>query len=103
MRFAFTHSHAFPGSRVAVEEDGAEGCLVEFGDGTTVIGRWRCDGEAIELEIPAYRTARGNPVDARRWRLVRSTGSEWRSRRSGQDGPGLSGEGAPSPARSDLR
>ena len=34
LRFAFTLSHAFPGGRVAVEEDGAEGCLIEFGDGT---------------------------------------------------------------------
>ncbi len=85
MRFVFTHSHAFPGARVALHEDGTEGpgCLVEFGDGTAVIGQWAREDEAIGLDIPGYRTAKGNPVAARRWRLTRSAGGEWRSRPRG--------------------
>jgi hypothetical protein len=45
MRFVFLHSHAFLRGCVAVEDDGSDGleCLVEFGDGVTIIGRWRRD------------------------------------------------------------
>ncbi len=43
MRFIFFHSHAFPGARVIVEDDGESDsqCLAEFGDGATVIVDWR--------------------------------------------------------------
>lgn len=42
MRFVFPHSHAFPGGRVVVDDDAKDGaeCLVEFGDGITVIAEW---------------------------------------------------------------
>ncbi len=84
MRFIFPHSHAFPGGRVAVEDDaqsGPEG-LVEFGDGATVIADWRRAGDAIHLSVPAYRTAKGTEVAARNWRLVQREDGVWRSERA---------------------
>jgi hypothetical protein len=81
MRFVFPHSHAFPRGRVSVEDDGSDGseCLVEFGDGVTVIGRWQRGGEAIDLHVPAYRTARDTQVVAHDWRLVQRKDGVWRS------------------------
>jgi hypothetical protein len=81
MRFVFPHSHAFRNGRVAVDDDGREGpdCLVEFGDGVSVIAEWRPDDDAIRLAIPDYRTARGALVTARTWRLARGKDGLWRS------------------------
>lgn len=72
MRFTFTHSHAFPRGRVAVEDDGDAdpACLVEFGDGVTVVAAWQRDGADILLDVPAYQTARGTRIDPHRWCLV---------------------------------
>lgn len=83
MRFAFPYSHAFPGGRVTVDDDAAQGaeCLVEFGDGIAVIAAWSSDDGAIRLRIPAYRTAKGTEVAARDWRLVRRKDGAWRSER----------------------
>ncbi|MGO4562991.1 hypothetical protein [Rhizobiales bacterium 3FA27D7] len=85
MRFAFPHSHAFPRGRVDVEDDGSGGpeCLVEFGDGMTVIARWHRNGEAIDLNVPTYRTARGTQVAAHDWRLSRRKDGVWRAERRG--------------------
>lgn len=87
MRFAFPHSHAFPGGRVIVDDDGTAGpeCLVEFGDGVTVVSEWRPAGDAMDLEIPAHRTAKGTRIAARRWRLVRRKDGAWRSERASGD------------------
>jgi hypothetical protein len=83
MRFVFPHSHAFPRGRVTVEDDGSEGpdCLVEFGDGVTIIGRWQRDGEAIDLHVPAYRTSKGTRVAAHDWRLTQRKDGMWRLER----------------------
>lgn len=83
MRFVFPHSHAFRRGRVTVEDDGKAGpeCLVEFGDGVTVIAEWQADDEAIRLSVPGYRTAKGTRVTARRWRLARGADGLWRSER----------------------
>ena len=84
MRFRFPHSHAFPGGRVAVEDDARPGPdgLVEFGDGITVIARCRRTRDAIDLSVPAYRTAKGTQIAARHWRLVRRKDGAWRSERA---------------------
>lgn len=84
MRFVFPHSHAFPGGRVVVEGDAGTGpeCLVEFGDGVTVIAEWRAASDVIHLSVPAYRTAKGTQVVARNWRLVQRKGRVWRSERA---------------------
>ncbi|WP_454685495.1 hypothetical protein [Ancylobacter moscoviensis] len=85
MRFIFTHSHVFPGASVTLDDDGKHGpgCLVEFGDGSTVIAEWHmADGDAI-LQLPAYRTAKGTTVAGRDWRLVRRPDGTWRSERIG--------------------
>ncbi|WP_337185322.1 hypothetical protein [Phenylobacterium sp.] len=81
MRFQFPHSHGYPNGRVSVEDDGkaAPDCLVEFGDGVTVIAEWRPDGDAIRLAVPGYRTARGALVSARTWRVARGKDGHWRS------------------------
>ena len=83
MRFVFSHSHAFPGGRVAVDDDAKTSpeCLVEFGDGITVISEWQRLGNAIRLRVPAYRTAEGTRVAARDWRLVQRKDGVWRSER----------------------
>lgn len=83
MRFVFPHSHAFPRGHVAVDDDGSDGpeCLIEFGDGVTVIGRWRRSGEAIDLHVPTYRTARGTQVAGHDWRLSQRKDGVWRSER----------------------
>jgi hypothetical protein len=84
MRFMFPHSHAFPGGRVVVENDAKPGpeCLVEFGDGMTVIAEWRSADDAMRLSIPTYRTAKGTQVAARNWRLVQRKDGVWRSQRA---------------------
>lgn len=83
MRFAFPHSHAFPGGRVTVDDDGKSGpeCLVEFGDGVTVIAEWRRSASNIVLSVPSYRTARGAQVAPKTWRLAQRKDGIWRSQR----------------------
>lgn len=83
MRFLFPHSHAFRRGRVTVDDDGkaAPECLVEFGDGVTVIAEWRKDEADIQLSVPDYRTAKGTLVTARTWRLTRGKDGLWRSER----------------------
>jgi len=81
MRFAFPHSHAFRRGRVVVDDDDKTEpeCLVEFGDGITVIAEWRYVGETISLSIPTYRTAKRTQVSPRVWRLVQGKDGVWRS------------------------
>lgn len=69
---------------MVVEDDAKTGpeCLVEFGDGVTVIAEWRLVNDAIHLFVPAYRTAKGTPVAARNWRLVQRKDGVWRSERT---------------------
>ncbi|MBN8956158.1 MAG: hypothetical protein J0H17_06175 [Rhizobiales bacterium] len=83
MRFVFPHSHAFRRGHVSVDDDKKAGpeCLVEFGDGVTVIAEWRAVDDAIHLAIPAYRTAKGTQVTSRTWRLVQGRDGQWRSER----------------------
>lgn len=83
MRFVFPHSHAFRNGRVTVGDDGKAipECLVEFGDGITVIANWQGDGDAIQLSVPDYHTAKGTLVVARTWRLARGKDGLWRSQR----------------------
>lgn len=83
MRFSFPYSHAFPGGRVSVDADDAEegACEVAFADGVIVTGTWRREDDALCLDVPAYRTARGNAVAEHRWRLLRSKDG-WRAQRN---------------------
>lgn len=83
MRFLFPHSHAFRKGRVTVDDDGkaAPDCLVEFGDGVTIIAEWQAEGDAIRLAVPDYRTARGTLVTARIWRHAKGKDGNWRSER----------------------
>jgi len=82
MRFMFPHSHAFRRGRVTVDDDRNAGpeCLVEFGDGTTVIAEWRAEDEGVlRLSIPDYRTAKNTLVAARTWRIAKGEDDAWRS------------------------
>ena len=83
MRFTFPHSHAFPGGRVAVAEEGGDpaACMVEFSDGVTVIAGYRRIGEDIVLDVPSYRTSKGTLVAARRWRNSKRSDGIWRTAR----------------------
>lgn len=82
VRFSFPHSHAFPGARVIVADDGlAEGeCLVEFGDGGMVLASFRRCGGALLLKVPTYRTVRGSEVGTRQWLIELLNGENWRAR-----------------------
>ncbi len=81
MRFTFPHSHAYPGGRVAISDDGETGSegMVTFGDGVTVIAEWRSQGDGIHLSVPAYRTAKGTRIAAKSWRLTQRKDGVWRS------------------------
>lgn len=81
MRFMFPHSHAFRRGRVIVEDypKTAPECLVEFGDGVTVMGEWQPSGDEIELTVPVYRTAKGTVIPSKTWKLARGHDGEWRS------------------------
>lgn len=82
MHITFSHSHAFERSKARIsDEDQAAPCHVEFADGVVVTARASRDGDDILLDVPAYRTAAGNDVEARAWRMVRSGDEEWRSER----------------------
>ena len=85
MRFTFPHSHAFSGGQLTVQDDAAPGpsCMVEFGDGTMVIGELAnaADGH-YDVNVPDYKTAKGHTVKARSWRIARRGGEGvWRSMR----------------------
>lgn len=84
MRFTFTHSHAFPGGRVAVDDDGtaAPACIVEFGDGVIVLAEWHRDAADILLKIPAYKTAQGSEIGPKHWRLSQREDGSWRTNRA---------------------
>lgn len=83
MRFIFTHSHAFPGGMVVIENLATSGAAagVEFADGAALEAECQRDGTDLILEIPAYRTAKGTAVGAHRWRVVRDETGTWHSRR----------------------
>lgn len=83
MRFSFPHSYVFHGGHVRVEDgEAAEGmCVVEFSDGVAMIGEWHPDGDDIVLAVPAYCTAKGTDVEARRWRLTQNEDGHWISHR----------------------
>lgn len=72
MQFSFPYSHAFPGGRVRIDDgDAAEGaCEVAFADGVILTGVWRREDDGFRLDVPAYRTARGNAVAAHHWRVM---------------------------------
>lgn len=87
MRFIFPHSHAFDGGKLTVEDDGTSGssCLIEFADGTTVIGELvGALGDSYTIKVPAYETAKRNTVTAHTWHITKGiTGSVWRSMHAG--------------------
>ena len=86
MRFIFPKSHAFEGGRLTLEEGDphASSCLVEFGDGVTVTGKVARENDGnYRIEVPAYKTVKGNAIDARRWRISRSQDGGWCAKRMG--------------------
>ena len=83
LQIMFPFSHAFDRSKVYLTDaDQLKPCLVEFADGVVVTASAsEKEGDAILLDIPAYRTAAGNDIAPRSWRLVRSDDGIWRSER----------------------
>jgi hypothetical protein len=79
----FPHSHAFRRDRISVDDDRkvGPGCLVEFGDGVTVIAEWHPVEGAIHLSIPTYRIAKETEVAPQTWRLVLDNDGYWRLER----------------------
>ena len=82
MRFqlSHTHTHAYPGCRVRIAEEGVESEeLAEFSDGVIVACRHRREGDAIILTISPHRTARGTNIDEKTWKLLPETQKgEWK-------------------------
>ncbi len=72
MIIGFTHTHAYPGAKAKLHEAGtlaAGPCTVEFSDGTRVPAALHRAGESWELDVAAYRTARGTAIAGKRWRM----------------------------------
>lgn len=77
-RFSANDSHLYPGAllrdldvsrEVPLSSD--DELLVEFSDGVIARGRLLEVGtDAVVLQMPLYRTARGADVQARAWRVV---------------------------------
>lgn len=87
MRFSFPYSHAFHGSRVAVEvgRRATTNCTVEFGDGSVVIGECRqTDERAFLLSVPRYVTAKGTEMAPKQWRIVNVVSDVWRAERTAE-------------------
>ncbi|MFT3976976.1 MAG: hypothetical protein QM688_07675 [Sphingomonas bacterium] len=84
VRFHFPKSHIFPGARLTVEDDGETGahCMLEFGDGVTILADVSPQADGYFLTVPDYRTAKGTLVAARTWRLLRRAGDDWRADRA---------------------
>lgn len=77
-RFSTNDSHLYPGallrdldaSREVPLSPGDE-LLVEFSDGVIARGRLlEVGSDAVVLQMPLYRTARGTEVQARTWRIL---------------------------------
>lgn len=81
MHLIFSHSHAFNGARLTVDEDipTEATCLVEFSDGVTVVADLAIKEDAIEIGVPSYRTSSGHLVKEARWRIVRTPNGDWKS------------------------
>ena len=82
VQITFSHSHAFEGAKAHIsDEDQTMPCHVEFADGVVVMAKASSKGDDILLDVPTYRTAAGNDVEARSWRMVPSGDGDWRAKR----------------------
>ena len=74
----FSHTHIYQGALARADAPlagrGETACLVEFADGVQVRARLTGEGDALCLAVPAYRTARGTRIAARRWRFAAAPG-----------------------------
>ena len=72
MIIGFTRTHAYPGAKAKLHEAGtlaAGPCAVEFSDDAQVPAALHRAGENRELDVAAYRTARGTAIAGKRWRM----------------------------------
>lgn len=83
LRLSFPYSHAFKGGQLTLADDGDPHgeCIVEYGDGITVIGQVVDHDVAFyDVAVPEYMTAKGSIVVAHTWRIMQRDGeSVWRS------------------------
>ena len=90
MRIVLFHTHAYPGCRLRAEParfpTGEGEVIVEFSDGTVLAGRYRREIDEVVLSIPAYKTARGTSIVAKRWVLNSLGNDEWKVARRLADG-----------------
>ncbi len=71
MRFEFANTHAYPGCRVRLADEGnADETLVQFSDGAIAQGRYSRDAGAIRLTVMPYTTARGTGIVEKSWTLA---------------------------------
>lgn len=80
MRFQLSHTHAYPGCRVRIAEEGVYGEeTAEFSDGVIVPCLHKREGDAIVLTISPHRTARGTDIGEKSWRLLPDSASgDWK-------------------------
>lgn len=85
MRFAFPYTHAYPGGRVVLEDDGAPPPhgVVSFNDGTSLMARWQPMPEGYLLSVPGHTSAKGTPVPPRDWLVTEHPDGYWKATRSG--------------------
>ncbi|WP_199085830.1 hypothetical protein [Bosea sp. ASV33] len=80
MKVIVAATHCYPGCRVRIEERGQNpSALVEFSDGTIVLGELDTTDGVTLLTVPSYRTARGTRIEIKTWRLEPGSGAGcWR-------------------------
>lgn len=81
--FRFSHTHAYPGCRVAVHGIGRKGhgsAQAEFRDGVVVAVRFARAGPAeIRLTVAAHVTRAGTAIVEKTWLLARGAGGrDWK-------------------------
>jgi hypothetical protein len=70
MRFLLSHTHAYPGCRVKIDEEAnTVEEFAEFSDGVIVPCRHEVENSQIVLTIMPYRTSRGTEIAEKNWIL----------------------------------
>lgn len=76
MRFEIANTHAYPGCKVQIVDEGNTGEIVaQFSDGTITQASYSLNGTSIRLTIHPYTTARGTDIGLKSWRLSADSSS----------------------------
>lgn len=82
VRLRARHTHLYPGARLALAADDAapragSDVAIEFADsGRAAAHVAAADGDRLSVDVAAHRTARGTPIEPKRWLLEPVAASE---------------------------